>query len=105
MGHVLSSADIEKLTRGRVDNRMLQNWRLKQEWLTPTPPAVSTRPYEYTFEHGAEAAIIAELDMIGVSQKLGRNTIKQRLIDHAFNLSEGRGVWEADVSQAILSLP
>lgn len=106
------ASEIEQVTGGWVDIRMLQNWRQQEAWITSWGPNEITAVYPYRREHVIEAALVAELNRIGLDQKLAREIIWRRIVDHLTSNAEcdpkkvrRREVLEIDIRSGLGALP
>ncbi|MBI2713154.1 MAG: hypothetical protein HYX37_01705 [Rhizobiales bacterium] len=90
---IFSYAEIEAMTLGWADKRMIQNRRALKLWLTPVAEPPKGKAYDYRWPHVFEMVISAELVKRGFTHESATEAIRNRLRA----ASGRRGGWAADL--------
>lgn len=108
-----TGAEIEALTKGVIDRKVIENWHNRGLWLTPGESPPPGRPRQYSIAHLFEALTRARLVEGGFTHAAARRAIELRLVTTAFDsvrptLRAGfarRAVEEKEPPKQICNLP
>lgn len=78
-----TSEDIEALTGGIINAKVLDEWHYRESWLTPIEQPKRGKPYLYDRANLFEAKFRGELVGLGVAQKPARDTLETLLMGEA----------------------
>jgi hypothetical protein len=79
-----TGAEIETLTKGAIDRKVIENWHNRGLWLTPGERPPPGRPRQYSIAHLFEALTRAYLVEAGFTHGAARRAIELRLATAAF---------------------
>jgi hypothetical protein len=80
-----TAAEIEALTKGVIDRKVVENWHNRGLWLTPGESPPPGRPRQYSIAHLFEALTRAHLVEGGFTHAAARRAIELRLATPAFD--------------------
>ena len=91
------SADIERLTNGRISAKMLNHWSSRSEWLAPPLAPGQGRARTFSRTNVIEAVLVSEMTRVGMDRGTVRSMMHIRAlghwlgIEHAGRLTDAQG--------------
>lgn len=94
-----TSADIQTVTFGHVNLRILNHWSNQDLWFSETGPASAGRPRKFSRINVIEAALAHDLAMAGVTRRDAKNYIT------LMTAKKGSGDWSGAQPQLLERRP